>query len=295
MKVEDLFRIGKLFDEQGWPLKGDDGPFPELFDRFCRMCNRLNANERRLIIELSSKYVWMHEGEYRKLLNRAWDNVMSKMKANIRTIAFVPMLIPGRKKKLNSSSVVWYMARGNRSYFDYAIKKKLGSNSIELAFFQNLEDFGEHYIDQNANSNVLLLLIDDYVGSGSSAKKCILEIKNRFPVTSNCQTMVLSLVTQQAAIDRLAGIACTLVAGLVMERGISDNANLASKPNALAIMKNISRRFELPKNYELGFKKTEALVTMIITPNNTFPVFWTDKKVDNRVWDSPFTRYTNED
>ncbi len=51
-------------------------------------------------------------------------------------------------------------------------------------------------------------------------------------------------------------------------------------------MESIEKKIKPHKNEKLGFKSSEALITLIRTPNNTFPVFWKQKK--DRI--APFPR-----
>lgn len=49
------------------------------------------------------------------------------------------------------------------------------------------------------------------------------------------------------------------------------------------------KRFE--QDYSFGYKESEALVTMTRTPNNTFPLYWFEAKLDkNNKWQAPFPR-----
>jgi hypothetical protein len=53
-------------------------------------------------------------------------------------------------------------------------------------------------------------------------------------------------------------------------------------------MEHIEKNLDIPDDYLFGYKKSEALVTMIRTPNNTFPVFWYNKKNEDN---APFPRF----
>ena len=55
-------------------------------------------------------------------------------------------------------------------------------------------------------------------------------------------------------------------------------------------MDDIEKRLKVNENYRRGFKESEALVCMLRCPNNTFPVFWSTKKVSGESWPAPFPR-----
>ena len=52
-------------------------------------------------------------------------------------------------------------------------------------------------------------------------------------------------------------------------------------------MKRIEHELGVSEEYEFGYGKSEGLVTLIRTPNNTFPVFWYEPSSDNL---APFVR-----
>jgi hypothetical protein len=39
-------------------------------------------------------------------------------------------------------------------------------------------------------------------------------------------------------------------------------------------MKDIEKKINIRGEFSLGYKQSESLISMIRTPNNTFPVFW---------------------
>ena len=51
-------------------------------------------------------------------------------------------------------------------------------------------------------------------------------------------------------------------------------------------MKNISKMFISNEKMYLGYNDSEGLVSMIRTPNNTFPFYWYEKKKGH----APFSR-----
>jgi hypothetical protein len=136
-----------------------------------------------------------------------------------------------------------------------------------------------------------LVLVDDYVGSGDTAKRALGELRRNWGNGSPSVVILLALAAQQRAVLRLGAIGCIVVTGQLLKRGISDGLTPASVPKALQTMDEIGRLLNMSQNYWLGYEDTEALSTFLRTPNNTFPVYWTNNKVKGDVWDSPFTRH----
>jgi hypothetical protein len=96
MKAEDLLAIGDLFDALGWPKEvAPDSEFPHLFHKFCRMCTRLDPDQRALVLELTRQYLWVPTAMMSAPFLAAWRNMVPQLPANIQTVAVVPLLKPG--------------------------------------------------------------------------------------------------------------------------------------------------------------------------------------------------------
>lgn len=62
-------------------------------------------------------------------------------------------------------------------------------------------------------------------------------------------------------------------------KGISDYNTGADVMDKKNIMRNIEKRiFTSIDEYSLGFKESESLITLLRTPDNTFPIFWSNYK-----------------
>ena len=72
------------------------------------------------------------------------------------------------------------------------------------------------------------------------------------------------------------------------KKGISDKYSDTELSKKIKLMEHIEKNLDIPDDYLFGYKKSEALVTMIRTPNNTFPVFWYNKKNEDN---APFPRF----
>jgi hypothetical protein len=277
----ELLRIGELFDALRWPTHVEkEGPIPHLFDKFARMWSRLDQEQRDLLFEITKSYVWVRPEARAGHFLAAWRNMMTQLPPNIETVAIVPLLKPGSKQPKSSSSVYYDFAEGYRSKLIEDVAPR------ELALFKSMGSFSARFA---GGSNIALLLVDDYVGSGDTAEAALAKV----PKLESSTIMVLALVAQSRAVGHLQARNYTLVANLILGRGISDNTSLPDIDNALKVMDKLGRKLGIKKNDRLGYRATEALVAMTRTPNNTFPVYWTNKKVKDIVWDSPFTRFTD--
>ena len=81
---------------------------------------------------------------------------------------------------------------------------------------------------------------------------------------------------------------------VLRNKGITDNYSEQEVQEKKEQMKRISKRFKVKdKNLYLGYKESEGLVSMIKTPNNTFPFYWYEGKREGKLSLAPFPRRNN--
>jgi hypothetical protein len=282
MKLHDVLSIGDLFAAKRWPTEIDgDEQFPSLFERFCKMSARLADDERELVIQLSHGYVRVPPSAYMDTLDTSWNKLVQSLPPTIKTLGVAPLL-PPKSKRPKSSDAVLYWARSIEARLRKKTTAKLVFPEIASKFFKTPTPPG----------STALVLLDDYVGSGDTALDAIAHLRQEAS-QSNTDVFVLAFVAQVDAIARIQASNAQLIAGRFVDRAISKNPAITDTAAALEKMYRIGRFLKVSKAEALGYDATEAVVTMARTPNNTFPVFWTNRKVKGQVWDSPFTRYTS--
>lgn len=208
-------------------------------------------------------------------------NVISQQS---NTIILLPLVKPGSTHPKSADSA-WYMVRGLEANLRDRARPR------RLILCKKAGDVGR----KHAGPNKTLILLDDYIGSGDSALKTIDNLSSRYSNTHQMQIMILTLAAQGQAITLLGNRGIIVVAAHVLRRGISDNTSLLNVSSALAVMDVIGKNLCIPKKDRLGYGKTEALITLTRTPNNTFPIYWTNRKTKYGVWDPPFPRFTDHE
>lgn len=283
MLAEELLKIGELFEALGWPTVVDrSGPIPALFERYCRMAARLSPDQRTLVLELTKHYRWFREEERRDLLLTAWADLCRALPAACKHVVVAPLLKP-RSKRPKSSDALWYQLQEYRANLTAQVENR------RLHFAKTGRGFRK-IVERHPDA--VLVLVDDYVGSGETASGDLSRLADEMPVLRTELPFLLVLAVQEAALSALSPT-CRVVSATRLRRGISDEVPAESRAAALNIMNSIGVLLEIPTGERLGYAATEALATLSRTPNNTFPVFWTNRKVDGVVWDSPFTRYSD--
>ena len=77
-------------------------------------------------------------------------------------------------------------------------------------------------------------------------------------------------------------------ASVVRQRGISDFYEDEILHENIQLMREIEDKMSIREKYKFGYKKSESLVTMCRTPNNTFPIFWEES---GNMKIAPFPRF----
>lgn len=137
-----------------------------------------------------------------------------------------------------------------------------------------------------------LILIDDYVGSGDTLLGCINLIEEKGIKKEIIKS--ITLVVQKSGKEAIEKYGVDLYSAIIRNKAITDNYNKEDAEKKIQQMEGISKKLKVKnKSLYLGYKKSEGLVTMIKTPNNTFPFYWYEGKRDGKFMMAPFPRRNN--
>lgn len=125
------------------------------------------------------------------------------------------------------------------------------------------------------------LFIDDYNGSGKTGYGCIKRYKKKYELSYQ-DISYFSIISMEKGIKKIESLGVNCITYKTLKRGISDR-QLSKKEieKLLFLNKQICDRYHIED--PRGFDKSESLVTMMNTPNNTFPIFW-DSKMKNPIF-----------
>ena len=115
--------------------------------------------------------------------------------------------------------------------------------------------------------------IDDYIGSGNTVLDCLHNLES-WGIPKEKITF-LALVSQEQGLKKCADEAVSVFSTIQMKRQITDYPN--SEKNA-QVMTEIEEYINIKDKFRFGYEKSEALVKLEHTPNNTFPVYWFNNK-----------------
>jgi hypothetical protein len=278
-------KIKDIFIEKEWEQFEE---FDYFFENFCSVTEQLDKSQTNLLLELTENFLWLRQNEYFSYLKKALLLLEGYKHLNLNKVYVVPMLSKSdrEKNKTKSSKLVAYSCQNTILKYTDLFKNTTFIIIDDLKYLPKKSKL-------EANKNPIIL-VDDYIGTGDTALESleeILEIQNY----TNKSLFLVSLVTQLTGQQVINDEGFELLASVYRNKGISDNYQGKKEVELKRIMTTIEDlliqdpRFD--EDYRFGYKSSESLVSMIRTPNNTFPLYWfnADLKKGHK-WKAPFPR-----
>ena len=272
-------RLMKIFKANGWNFNdGDDDRDAEVFDRTLNLLSRLDPPAQDLVFFQLERFAQIELENYMPIAKKIAIN--QKDKISNKRIVIVPVKnskdhAAGKAKSGEMMTIIFREAfnRGCKSVDAYA-------------------NVANERIREIAKDPAAIIVgVDDFIGSGKTAAEFLKLASQQLEIPT--QSIYLSaLCAMQSGLDHISGLAADIFVGKIVQRGISDEPSLSNEQRAsqTEIMKNIEKKLKISSDYEFGFCKSEALVKMMRTPNNTFPVYWCSKATPDLDWPCPFPR-----
>ena len=271
-----ISQISEKFKQNGWIMEEDNKC--GLFNRFCHMLKIFNEVEQLFIIELIDRYLIVHWQEYIELFKKNFK-LFSEQFPYIKypNINIMPLIAKEDLGKAKSSTYLFYSLKS------YELKYDILFNNYNIKFIGTREELSRK-IDKKQGD--MIILIDDFIGSGETAISAINHLTEGFPETIKKKIIVQSLVGQSEGIERIKELGICVICAIVRNKGISDYYSNEQIEYKLKTMNDMEEKIKVKEELHLGYAKSEALVTLLRTPNNTFPVFW----YENGNYIAPFPR-----
>lgn len=276
--IQHFIKLRTLFKSKGW-----DKNFAEdvTFSSFGHLMNNLNHTEQELILELIERYLWIDYTKYVPLLKDVLSEYQcSNDLGSFNKVYFFPVIKPRDQHKTKSGNVLIYLVQTVEPYLSEPLKSRT------IVTLENYADISEDKF--NLKDDEVLVLIDDFLGTGTTASETLQTVLENKSITPD-KVRVIGFTAMQESVDLLAMMGVKSFIINVMSKGISDYYGTLVE-NKLVMMKKIEKMTKAGKDYKLGYKKSESLVTMARTPNNTFSIFWSNHIKDDIEYQAPFPR-----
>lgn len=282
LRIDTISKLVHIFNSNHWPFPNVDDA---LFTNFCELLSVLRSDEQELILILTEDFLRITYFEYLAITEKVLQKVDYELYDKSDRIFVLPLTSPRDRKKgvIKSSHNLLYLIKHeciNKNEYFHKIKRKVEV----LSSLDALND--PPHCDRN---NALLIFFDDFIGSGQTACEAMWDYWMSFR-RENDSAIIVSLVVQDRGVNLLKRHFIDVYSEYVRMRGISDSAKIENKKMALKIMDRIESRLRVSKQFRRGYDMSESLVSMIRTPNNTFPVYWVNKAKNGTPWPAPFRR-----
>lgn len=263
LNPKTLLEIDNLYKKNNWDIRDYS------YDAFCRMMNLLTDDQQKLMLELSEDFFLLdpntHYSICKKMLYGILDDLVGSA---ISKLYFLPVFTEENiKKRQFVKSSVW---------LTYLIKGIVPSLTCYQQKLIVIDSFSLDKIPKkiNTQNNSLIILIDDFIGTGSTILNCISFLSKIKGIESK-KIIVSALVGQEEGINIIEKeqVYKTYILHK-RKKGITDKYSDTELEDRIKIMESIEAAINVDQNFRFGYGGSEALVKMNRTPNNTFPIYW---------------------
>lgn len=272
-----LLELDKIFEDKKWKEKKN---YEIVFNSLSSFANNIieNDEEYELILELLREFQWISLNEYYEGFTKLLIEFTKDLGVRNQNIYAFPIIKRKHEAKIKSGFFISYLIKSLLPYIP---------NSENLKF-EDINTFDNLNKLKFKKSDVFIL-VDDFIGSGETLEECINEItKINKNLVENLK--ILTLAIKKDTLQRV-DLKYKIYYNFEILRGITDYNIGENVDNKKEIMKRIENRvFSRIDIYSLGFQQSESLLTLLRTPDNTFPIFW--NKYKKRInLKPPFPRY----
>jgi hypothetical protein len=273
-------KLQKILASKNWQIDADDNS--KIFTNFCHLLELLTNEEQNLVLNLVDKYEYFPFNTYDYMIKECVKEIKSYFSGkidNFREIILLPIITERYFGYTKSGNLPLYQIKNYiPDIFGVATSK---------VFSYEIPSHVNEYNDKR--NNALLIFVDDFLGSGDSAIEAIRYYEANLKKDDDT-VILLSLVAQEQGVLNLFDNGYDVFSSKIRKKGLTDNYTLEEANAYKNIMRGIETKLKVSEKYMLGYKQSEALVSMIRTPNNTFPVFWYDKELSKTGKAAPFRR-----
>lgn len=265
-------KLSTIFSSNNWLSDEFDNTSLE---KAMRLGSKLTDEERELLIYLFNHYVQIPPSQYLKRILHVLNAVPTQSIEQIQELYIVPLKAANEIMLPKSSDFVI-------GFFKHPLvmsSRIFDNKKIKITSMKQLSaEIGE-------SSDKKIMLVDDFSGSGDTIISCMDYITNMKKIPQE-KVIVLLLACMKEGFARIKAMGYEIYCDYIQNKGISSIQNIKQRSDFTKLMNDIEKKYNIEEKWHFGYKESESLITLIRTPNNTFPVFWDSSKVEN----APFKR-----
>lgn len=275
--IEMALKLHNIFTEKKWT---ENASHDAVFERLCELSGCFDKKHMDFLLELTSRYTWLTFNDYQSQLLELMKDLCEQQLSNIDRLFIFPIMKPSDEESTKSGNAVMYMLKGIKGFL----------SEYQDIQFQQIEKFDELVNeDLKLGDSDYLILVDDYIGSGNTLRSTLTELNSNKSI--NGKFSVLTVMIQESTKTKLEESEISVFSGFTASRGISDYYEGEELMEKIKLMEEIERKIPKVKRFQFGYEKSEALATLIRTPNNTFPIFWKNCSNRGNTFLAPFSRF----
>lgn len=265
LSVGRLEQLRTLFAKKEWPV--DEDIELSVFERFYKTLSMLDDSEQNFLIDLSYRFDHIPLSEYLQYMKEPLKRI--RMDAGNKTLVFVTCTPKEDVGCVKSSSTVLYQLKGTTIKQHVDLSPQVVVDNITRIPLYTQKD------------NSLIVLVDDFVGTGDTACAAIDFVHELVPnLVDNSRIVLFSIVALRQGIERLNKLGIKTYYAIERSKALSEELEEENRDVAISLMQGIEKRLnKLRAEYKFGYKGSEALVCLERCPNNTFPIYWLTKEV----------------
>lgn len=273
-----LIKLDEIFDAKDWkknPLHSS------VENKIFNLLTKLSETEVNLILELLEKFTWIGNNQYDKKIIDIFRTIDESLLKTATKFYFFPIVKPWDANKLKSGLSMIYPLLCILNYIEELDHIKKDNNSV-ITTYKKLSGL-------KLQSNEYIILVDDFIGSGGTLIKCLEKIKEYKIPTE--KIIIITIAIQEDGLKLINDLDIICYYSHIEKKGISNYFLDDEKTKRISLMKLIERKLKFNAKFSLGFEQSEALISLIRTPNNTFPVFWHEYSDNEILKKAPFPRH----
>lgn len=268
--IYNLEKLNAIFTKKQWTISENPNG---IYHRYCRTLLKMSLDEQSLFLNMTDRFQDFKMQDCITGFVSVIQDVFSDYDGY--TIYCFKCVNESDQGKTKSSSSLLYLMKGPEI-------KDIQPSSIKLSIVDDPSSLKDLKLAKNA----LFLIIDDFVGTGETAKEAMEYIlKSSDKSQEELEIAVVSVVMMERGFEYIQDLGIKPYCKVKLKRGISDYYQGDQLQDALKTIDSIESKIKgLKDEYRHEYHQSEALVKLTRCPNNTFPVYWLPSK------DAPYAR-----
>jgi len=259
--VDFVVQTTILFIDKDWVSESEK----KSMTRIIELAKGLNDEERFMLFKLIINFRIIKLGEYESLIKLSINTIPPNKINALSKIIVMPLIAPKHRGKTKSSSLIAYL---------FKTPDTVLGTSFEGHNIQVIDMINPIHLS-NINRDGLIFLVDDFIGTGNTAIECISDLE-RIGLKKE-SVAIITLTAMKEGVINLSRMGISVFTSIIMDKGISSIEEIEIRTNFIRTMTILEDRYSIPENYRFGYGKSESLIRLVRPPNNTFPIFWSDK------------------